>query len=344
MKMASLATYFGLGKQTHRSLDDVRMNLEVIKYCATVLFLESSLPDVFTYNSWVSPNATTRSRNNGKSPIEQTSSLPHRITGENVSTNEFMIPVVGNVKLPLTESNSARVNPYDMNGLAVGIEGPLPEDSMEEDKIVSTSLESATSDENSSGSNDFLEPDNISISSISVIAPFYRGLHRIQISHQGFPLQLQCVSLKVRFGISTKFLDHAGRPRLSFVVDAPPSLCKILDEIDSLAEKTAAADSGSLSEWRTLVSRKPGFFNYPTVRLHLPTVVDGEMSRWATEMYQKDSSVTQKVVFSRFDVTELESIFTPGNIIDAYFSVDTYDYQQNAGIRLVAKKVIVHSS
>ncbi|GKU89764.1 hypothetical protein SLEP1_g3859 [Rubroshorea leprosula] len=37
--MATLATYFGIGKQNHRSLDDVRMNLEVLKYCATVLFL-----------------------------------------------------------------------------------------------------------------------------------------------------------------------------------------------------------------------------------------------------------------------------------------------------------------
>ncbi|CAN1284533.1 Protein NEN4 [Linum perenne] len=44
MKMATLATYFGLGHQKHRSLDDVRMNLEVLKHCATVLFLESSLP------------------------------------------------------------------------------------------------------------------------------------------------------------------------------------------------------------------------------------------------------------------------------------------------------------
>ncbi|KAF2316060.1 hypothetical protein GH714_040855 [Hevea brasiliensis] len=70
MKMASLATYFGLGKQTHRSLDDVRMNLEVLKYCATVLFLESSLPDAFPEKSWVSPNATTRSRTNGKSLLE----------------------------------------------------------------------------------------------------------------------------------------------------------------------------------------------------------------------------------------------------------------------------------
>ncbi|KAK7845909.1 protein nen4 [Quercus suber] len=40
-RMASLATYFGLGQQKHRSLDDARMNLEVLKHCATVLFLKS---------------------------------------------------------------------------------------------------------------------------------------------------------------------------------------------------------------------------------------------------------------------------------------------------------------
>ncbi|GLU20428.1 hypothetical protein SLE2022_366300 [Rubroshorea leprosula] len=66
MKMASLAAYFGLGQQKHRSLDDVRMNLEVLKHCATVLFLESNLPSILN-GSWHSPSTiTTRSRSHGK--------------------------------------------------------------------------------------------------------------------------------------------------------------------------------------------------------------------------------------------------------------------------------------
>ncbi|KAF3545177.1 hypothetical protein DY000_02009191 [Brassica cretica] len=64
MKMASLAAYFGLGVQKHRSLDDVRMNLEVLKHCATVLFLESTLPNQLEAQ-WQNPSKImTRSRSN----------------------------------------------------------------------------------------------------------------------------------------------------------------------------------------------------------------------------------------------------------------------------------------
>ncbi|XP_027179966.1 protein NEN4 isoform X1 [Coffea eugenioides] len=62
MKMATLATYFGLGQQKHRSLDDVRMNLEVLKHCATVLFLESTLPNVLQGKWNNNSSMTTRSR------------------------------------------------------------------------------------------------------------------------------------------------------------------------------------------------------------------------------------------------------------------------------------------
>ncbi|MCL7028062.1 hypothetical protein MKW94_008593 [Papaver nudicaule] len=62
MKMASLADYFGLGQQKHRSLADVRMNLEVLKHCATVLFLESMLPNLLISSSRGFPTVTTRSR------------------------------------------------------------------------------------------------------------------------------------------------------------------------------------------------------------------------------------------------------------------------------------------
>ncbi|EOA17274.1 hypothetical protein CARUB_v10005547mg [Capsella rubella] len=64
MKMASLAAYFGLGEQKHRSLDDVRMNLEVLKHCATVLFLESTLPHQLEGKWQSSSKIMTRSRSN----------------------------------------------------------------------------------------------------------------------------------------------------------------------------------------------------------------------------------------------------------------------------------------
>ncbi|KAL3633060.1 Protein nen4 [Castilleja foliolosa] len=63
MKMATLADYFGLGQQKHRSLDDVRMNLEVLKHCAAVLLLESSLPtSVLSGQCHSNSSITTRSK------------------------------------------------------------------------------------------------------------------------------------------------------------------------------------------------------------------------------------------------------------------------------------------
>ncbi|PSS07935.1 hypothetical protein CEY00_Acc18292 [Actinidia chinensis var. chinensis] len=250
MKMATLATYFGIGRQTHRSLDDLRMNLEVLKYCATVLFLESGLE--------------------------------------------------------------------------------APESS------------AAAGSESSSGYAGFLEPDEVSIPSISVVlVPFYRGTQRIQILHKDITLQLCCTHLKVRFGMNRKFVDYAGRPRLNFVVDTTPNLCQILDACDRLGQRLSV-ESGSSSEWLPLVNRKDGSWNSPTVRLQIPTVADGSNFRWVTELYEKESSATQRRLV--LDVEELVALFTPGTFVDAYLSLDPYDYQQNAGIRLVAKKLILHSN
>ena len=75
----------------------------------------------------------------------------------------------------------------------------------------------------------------------------------------------------------------------------------------------------------------------------IPNTISGD-NPYGTEMYQKDSGSMQKLVFSKYDPAELEPLFAPGTFVDAFFSVDLYDYQQNAGIRLVAKKLIIHSN
>ncbi|XP_073269814.1 protein NEN1-like [Primulina huaijiensis] len=366
MKMATLATYFGLGQQTHRSLDDVRMNLEVLKYCATVLFLESSLPDIFTENSWVSPNATTRSRRKENSSAERTerntsmstlsikvendstSSPPIHRMGEIHPILSLVTPNTGELDPPLVESNLEKADPFNMVALHEEVKREIvPDVKMEDENAVVSSQGSSdevTFHEASDRCTVFLDADGVSMSSLSVSAvPFFGGTQKIQILHENSPLQLSCKCLKVRFGISSKFVDHAGRPRLNIVVNALPSLCNTLEAIDNLAHKLFI-DLGSFSDWRRVVNIKPGYYNSPTVRLHLPTVADRDAVRCTTEIYQKDTTSTQRLVFSTFDFEELDSLLTPGILVDAFFSLDSYDYQQNAGLRLVARKLIVHSA
>lgn len=68
-----------------------------------------------------------------------------------------------------------------------------------------------------------------------------------------------------------------------------------------------------------------------------------DIAIYATEIYQRESSGTvQRLLFSKFDAAELGSLFMPGTFVDAFLSLDPYDYQQNAGIKLVSKKLIIH--
>ncbi|KAJ9568299.1 hypothetical protein OSB04_004265 [Centaurea solstitialis] len=325
MKMASLAAYFGLGKQTHRSLDDVRMNLEVLKYCATVLFLESSLPDIFTENSWVSPNATTRNRSNARaalngsglttSPPSSSRNIENHNSTPNHQAEEPIHPIfslaasgAGEQVPNSVESSSPQPDPFNLGPLVDKIEEEILQSNEAMDEESSIAIVSNAVSESS----DFLEPDEVSVPSVTVVAvPYFRGPQKIQILHREVALQMRCNSLRVRFGFSTKYVDVAGRPRLSIVVDAPPNLCAVLDACDDLANKRFV-ESDSDSEWRRVVSRKPGFYNFPTIRL-------------------------------QYDMAELQALIHPGSIIDAYFTLDPYDYQQNAGIRLVTKKLIIDS-
>lgn len=171
------------------------------------------------------------------------------------------------------KSDTVKADAFSMDSLSVDLRAePLLSDvAMEEQpdnqgSDISVSSP-ASAPEGCSGYAGFLEPEEVSIPSIrATLVPFYRGSQRIQLSHKGAILQLCCNHLRVRFGNSNKFLDNAGRPKFSFVVDTSPTLCQVLDACDGIAQKLSI-DSGSSSEWRSVVSRKNGFMNSPTIRL-----------------------------------------------------------------------------
>lgn len=52
----------------------------------------------------------------------------------------------------------------------------------------------------------------------------------------------------------------------------------------------------------------------------------------------------KKLMFTQCSAEQLYSLISPGTFMDAYFSLDPYDYQHNAGIRLVVKKLFLHSN
>ncbi|MBA0740979.1 hypothetical protein Gogos_014158 [Gossypium gossypioides] len=305
------------------SLDDVRMNLEVLKYCATVLFLESSLPDIFTADCAVSPGPTTSSSSKlySESPILDMYTLSPSSPSESVP-NISLMDLENGDDLPIVSFQTCHTD-------AIAEEKPEPQ---------SPDISAARATvEGCSGYAGFLELDEVSTTSISASTTLhYHGTHRIKLLHKNLT--------RVRFGINPKFVDQAGWPCLSFLVDASPIFCEILDSCDAVAKKFSE-DHGSSSQWRHVVIRNYSYINNPTVRLHIPTIVNGDTAQYGTEIHRKDhSGNVQQYIFDKFDVTELSNLLRTRISVDAFFSLDTYDYQQSAGIHLVAKKLVIHPS
>ncbi|KAG0550322.1 hypothetical protein BDA96_01G328500 [Sorghum bicolor] len=284
MKLASLANYFGLGKQRHRSLDDVKMNIDVLKNCATVLFLEESLRGVLPVQNMLE-GATIRT---------QGTSDP----ATNRDSNELVGSHVEEMVLDTTTQMDARSS--------IGFSG-------------------------------FVEVDDVSIESItiSVMLLQHRSGPRTILQHKGAQLHLSCADLEVRW-VSSKVL----RPQLSIRVDIPDNLSKVLVFCDNLAQ-SSSPEGRSSTPWKPLIKRY-GNANRPTVRLNIPTVVSGNTAMYSTQIYQKDcNGVIPKLASRKIDAANLESMLQ-GKKVDAFFSLEIYGYQQNAGIRLVAKRLDVH--
>lgn len=485
MKMATLANYFGLGSQKHRSLDDVRMNLEVLKYCATVLFLESNFPDVLpaaissTPVKSESPDASTsKSRRKGKASTEIVSEEKGQKPLQRKSKKSPLNSVV-----EILSNNSAKAvnseaeeNPFDLTELRKVLEDenhdilsasaqyykvkksectesedifelhemPAFSPKVLEDKalrilpdasnIVSVSAQHCKAKQSEcTKSEKFLEPHEISTFSTEVlehenrgnltdpsyVVPFlaqrckvkqsectesedflesrerstfspevlkdenvvsvspnkyseakqsecmeseeYLEAHQVSTSslrtifvasqwgtqkmtllHKDLPFRMRSSNMMIRYGISRKFFDPTGKPRLSFVVEPSSETCNILKDCDVLAQNSFSGCNDK-SEWRPLVTEKYGLGNaIPAIRIHIATAGSGDTSTYSTELYRRDSKgATQRLAFKTVDVNELDDLFFYGRLVDADYNFDIYDYQQHAGIRLVARRLTV---
>lgn len=238
---------------------------------------ESSVPDILTDMSWFTPRKSPRTRSNEKSlpngvgEISASSSLSTKsdpsVPSVDATTNENH-PIIS-LLTECSESNtsSCEIDPSDITTLISKLHiGTLQTDAADEATTVKQQDELTPSPDPDAKDESFLGVDEVSVSSIRAsLIPFYRGSLRMKLFHNDTPLHLCWYSLKVRFGISRKFMDHEGRPKLNIVVNVPPDLCKILDASDAAANNLSIDSTGS--DWRPTVIRKEGFANYPTARL-----------------------------------------------------------------------------
>lgn len=221
---------------------------------------ESSLPDILASDSLVSPTAAARTtRSGGRVLPMEMSHTPNSVPRPENHSNQTL----GEQILNSIEPSRTRTEAFNMSRLSEEImDDAIQEDDTLEERHIVEPLEisrPSTISESSSSLSAYLTPDEVHLPAISAsLIPFYRGSRRVQILHNILVLKLHCVHLKVRFGISTKFVDQAGRPRLSFVVDAPPNLCQVLDACDNHA-RSVSMESGSTSDWRPMVTRKDGY-------------------------------------------------------------------------------------
>ena len=232
-----------------------------------LLVQESSLPEILVSNDWVSPSTIRRTRSGGRVLTVEMSETPNSSS----SPQNLVDQTLGAKILDFVEPVRSETDSFSMRGLSEGLMANAAEISnlLKEQPLPGSPEMShqQMTPEGCSSSSTFLTPEEVSITSIKAfLVPFYRGCQRIQVLHKDDVLRLFCTPLKVRFGLSTKFLDKAGRPRLSFVVNAPPGLCQVLDACENHVQNLFV-QSGSTSDWRPAVTRKDGYWNFPTVRL-----------------------------------------------------------------------------
>ncbi|GLJ51108.1 hypothetical protein SUGI_1088050 [Cryptomeria japonica] len=358
LKMATLAEYFGLGIQKHRSLDDVRMNLEVVKYCATVLFLEEAQTSSTPVKT-NSPSVPASSNCGQGSALVETpeekdqKTLSKKKTLSNRSAKKKLndnVKETGEAKDADFKAQNSNVKKdcFDLTMLDILPSICAKQEALEDENVCILSdptnfaSVSGTEKSGSADSDCFLEPREVNKSSLKpAFVPSQWGIEKMTLLHGKVPLQLSSEKLKIRYGISKKFLIPTGKPKLNFVVEPSQETCDILKICDRLAYNLYSECNGN-SEWRPLVTTKNGLVNSSqTIRMHIATKGAGETATYCTDLYERDSAGTKKLSLTNVHIDELDKVFVYGRSVDAHFSFDIYDYKQNAGIRLVAKRLTV---
>ncbi|KAJ7533053.1 hypothetical protein O6H91_13G031100 [Diphasiastrum complanatum] len=376
MKMASLASFLGLGEQEHRSLSDVRMNLEVLKRCATLLFLESCFPKIFvdvnpapsssvlsmedtveTISTNVSTSAESRSSVtksetvlwNIKETLCKSTGFISEVTVNNIAEMK------GKSRSPhseedITGSSSisdvcSRFNSLQLRQPNFTLVENAPHDTNSQRVLLVASTTSEHIDNSASPTTgdldeSFLEAKDVVLTSlIAEEKPSTWGGWKIVLLHQGLPLRIFECRVRVKYSLSDTYaFDSAGNPTFAIAVEPSAQACNIIHMCESLAQKHVAL--GGISTWRPPLLKREGL---DLIRIRIKTLGSGDGAKYTTRFYKKDLTTGALVESSlgSVDAGSFRSFIQPGCLVDVGFSCNVYNFRGFAGLRFVADTIIL---
>ncbi|CAM6079750.1 unnamed protein product [Sphagnum tenellum] len=304
MKMASLASYCGLGEQAHRSLEDVRMNIQILKSCATILFLPYSSSNLEGSEEWSVARCCTRHTLNSNTKCMS-------------GVGEFSNSSIGQI-----EGENPWLQVKEMSGAVESSDAGVGQ--IQYEPYAS-----------------WLQVKDINESQVCVVkGPSSWGKKIPVVMYRGSPLCVYECDAMVRFSVREAYaFDQMRKPSFSLVLQPSQHTYNFFHALD-VSVKSKYMDLGGQSQWRPLVWREG---EADVIRIRIVTTGTGASATYTTQFHQRtEGRLRRTLTLGSVDPVVFRRWMPPGSRVDVLLASKVYDIQSTAGLQLIAHDLTLH--
>ncbi|CAM6011778.1 unnamed protein product [Sphagnum balticum] len=349
MKMASLASYCGLGEQAHRSLEDVQMNIQILKSCATILFLEDHFSTLMTEKSdgELGVSCTTESLVSMPSKnCPKSADVPFSDEIAMASSTKLLTKRLEEaaknptIETGLDVSQSSRV--FDLHVIAESLEGVMGSElELNGNSSAGESSDAGVGQIEYEPYASWLQVKDINESQVCVVkGPSSWGKKIPVVMYRGSPLCVYECDAMVRFSVRDAYaFDQMRKPSFSLVLQPSQHTYNFFHALD-VSVRSKYVDLGGQSQWRPLVWREG---DADVIRIRIVTTGTGASAAYTTQFHQRtEGGLRRTLTLGSVDPVAFRRWMPPGSRVDVLLASKVYDIQSTAGLQLIAHDLTLH--